>query len=138
MVADSIPEVAEDHFHLQLSSPNLDFQHRSYFPRGNSRHIPHIQICLLLNGTSGIQNNSNWSSARTLCITLVWGTYPCPTLSLHDTSCPDQLECRNQTPGSLRLLHIGHILPASPSCLTCKLARSIPGARKLTLVGRPP
>jgi hypothetical protein len=28
VVAGSIPEVAEDHFHLRLSSPNLDFQHR--------------------------------------------------------------------------------------------------------------
>jgi hypothetical protein len=26
VVADSIPEVAEDHFHLRLSSPNLVFQ----------------------------------------------------------------------------------------------------------------
>jgi hypothetical protein len=26
VVADSIPEVAEDHFHLRLSSPNLIFQ----------------------------------------------------------------------------------------------------------------
>jgi hypothetical protein len=38
---------------------------------------------------------------------------------------------------SLRLLHLGHILPPSPSCLTC-LSALRPGISELTLVGNPP
>ena len=104
----------------------------------HSRQIPHIQMCLLLNGTSGIQNNSNYRLAplQTPAIATFskshWSgrTYPCPTLSFHYTSYPGQLNGTRTAPTGLRLLHMGHILPASPSCLTYRLAQPCAGGKK--------
>jgi hypothetical protein len=89
VVADSIPEVAVDHFHLRLSSPNLVFQlHASLVGGVLTTDTAYPDMFALEWYKWDPEQFKLVVSTDSFSFHRFRRTYPCPTLGFHDTGCP--------------------------------------------------